>query len=71
MKCSECAYEAPVKEFRYLYNPRIDASISIRQCTKCGVWLGVDELNGVVTQQVAAGMDPWGKSSGIESVAAQ
>ncbi len=69
MKCSECGHEAPVKEFRYLYNARIDASISIRQCMKCEKWLAVDEMTGAVTQKVGPGEAPWGKSAGIEGVA--
>ena len=70
MKCIECGYDAPVQDFRYLYNARIDASISIRQCTKCEAWLAVDELEGVVAQALGAGEAPWGKSAGIEGVAA-
>ena len=71
MKCMECGNDAPLQDFRYLYNARIDASISIRQCTKCEAWLAVDELKGVVTQMVGAGEAPWGKSAGIEGVTAQ
>lgn len=68
MKCIECGNDVPVKEFRYLYNARIDSSISIRQCTKCEAWLAVDELNGTVNQVVGPGEAPWGKSAGIEGV---
>jgi hypothetical protein len=71
MKCTECGYEAPVSAFRYLYNARIDAPISIRQCTKCETWLAVDELTGVATGKVGPGEAPWGKSAGIEGLAAQ
>ena len=70
MKCTECGNDAPLQDFRYLYNARIDASISIRQCTKCEAWVAVDELKGVVTQALGAGEAPWGKSAGIEGVAA-
>ena len=69
MKCIECGHDAPLETFRYLYNARIDASISIRQCTSCEEWLAVDELQGVVTQKVSAGEAPWGKSAGIEGLA--
>lgn len=70
MKCIECGHDAPLETFRYLYNARIDASISIRQCTNCEEWLAVDELKGVVTQKVVPGEAPWGKSAGIEGLAA-
>jgi len=70
MKCIECGYDAPLESFRYLYNARIDASISIRQCTNCEEWLAVDELKGVVTQKITQGDAPWGKSAGIEGLAA-
>ena len=69
MKCMECNYDAPKADFRYLYNARIDSSISIRQCTQCEEWLAVDELKGVVTQKIAGGEAPWGKSAGIEGLA--
>jgi hypothetical protein len=69
MKCTECGYEAPVEKFRYLYNARIDAPISIRQCTQCQAWIAVDELKGVATQKVGPGEAPWGKSAGIEGLA--
>lgn len=71
MKCTECGYEAPLTGFRYLYNARIDAPISIRQCTRCEAWLAVDELRGVATGRVGPGEAPWGKSAGIEGLAAQ
>ncbi len=69
MKCTECGHDAPLQDFRYLYNARIDASISIRQCTKCEEWLAIDEMNGMVTQKIADGEAPWGKSAGIEGLA--
>lgn len=69
MKCSECGHEAPLTEFRYLYNARIDASVSIRQCTSCGVHLAVDELKEDVVQTLKDGVAPWGKSTGIEGLA--
>lgn len=68
MKCIECGQDAPLENFRYLYNARIDASISIRQCTNCEEWLAVDELKGIVTQKIAGGEAPWGKSAGIEGL---
>lgn len=69
MKCTECGFEAPVAKFRYLYNARIDAPISARQCPKCQEWLAVDELKGEVTQKIRPGESPWGKSAGIEDLA--
>jgi len=69
MKCTECGFEAAVREFRYLYNARIDDSVSLRQCPKCQEWLAVDELKGDVVQKVGAGEAPWGKSAGIEDLA--
>ena len=69
MKCTECGFEAPVPKFRYLYNPRIDAPITARQCPKCQAWLAVDELKGEATQRIGAGEAPWGKSAGIEDLA--
>ncbi len=69
MKCTECGFEAQAKDFRYLYNARIDASISLRQCPGCQAWLAVDELAGSATQKVVAGEAPWGKSAGIEGLA--
>ena len=69
MKCSECSHEAPLSDFRYLYNARIDASVSIRQCTSCGTQLAIDELKGEVVQKLASGFAPWGKSTGIEGLA--
>ena len=70
MKCTECGNEAPRNDFRYLYNARIDASISMRQCPKCEEVLAVDELSGEVKQRVGHGEAPWGKSAGIEDLAA-
>ena len=69
MKCEGCGFEAPLKEFRYLYNARIDAPISLRQCPKCQSWLAVDELSGEAIQNVGPGEAPWGKSAGIEGLA--
>ena len=69
MKCTECGNEAPKDEFRYLYNARIDASISMRQCPKCEEVLAIDELNGEAKQRVGLGEAPWGKSAGIEDLA--
>ena len=69
MKCGECDFEAPLKEFRYLYNARIDAPISLRQCPKCQAWLATDELSGQAVQKVGPGEAPWGKSAGIEGLA--
>ena len=69
MKCPECSYEAPVKNFRYLYNARIDAPISLRQCPGCQSWIAVDELKGIATKKIGPGDDPWGKSAGIEDLA--
>ena len=69
MKCVECGYEAPVSNFRYLYNARIDAPMSMRQCPKCQEWNAVDELKGESFQLVHPGDAPWGKSAGIEGLA--
>ncbi|MBL0713325.1 MAG: hypothetical protein JJV98_06450 [Desulfosarcina sp.] len=69
MKCIGCGFEAPIKEFRYLYNPRIDESMSLRQCMKCQAWLVVDQLKNEAIRTMQAGEDPWGKSTGIEGVA--
>ena len=69
MKCPECGFEAPVSTFRYLYNARIDAPMSIRQCTQCQAWLAVDELKGTADQKIGPGEAPWGKSAGIEGLA--
>ncbi|MEW5735319.1 MAG: hypothetical protein AB1921_10720 [Thermodesulfobacteriota bacterium] len=69
MKCTECGFEAPVAKFRYLYNARIDASITLRQCPQCQAWLAVDELAGSAQQKVGPGEAPWGKSAGIEGLA--
>ncbi len=69
MKCTECDHDAPTAEFRYLYNARIDASLSMRQCPNCMETLAVDELKGEVTQKVGLGEAPWGKSAGIEDLA--
>ncbi len=69
MKCTTCGHEAPVAKFRYLYNARIDASISLRQCPQCQEWLAVDELVGETKQRCTPGEAPWRKSAGIEDLA--
>ncbi|MCP4753500.1 MAG: hypothetical protein GY866_21630 [Proteobacteria bacterium] len=69
MKCTECGFEAPKKEFRYLYNARIDAPVSMRQCPNCEEVLAVEELKQEVVQKVVLGQAPWGKSAGIEDLA--
>ncbi len=69
MKCAECYYVAPVSSFRYLYNARIDASVALRQCPNCQVWIAVDELLGFVKQKIVPGEALWGKSEGIEDLA--
>ena len=69
MKCVECNFEGPVPRFRYLYNARIDAPITLRQCPNCQTWLAVDELKAAVVQKVTPGEAPWGKSAGIEDLA--
>jgi len=66
LKCSECSFEAPVADFYYLYNARIDASMSMRECPKCHKVNSVDELTGKAEQIVNPGDAPWGKSAGIE-----
>jgi len=66
MICLNCRYEAPKSGFRYLYNPRIDASITLRQCPKCKSMIAVDEIFGYVKQNVGPGDEIWGKSAGIE-----
>ena len=69
MKCTECGHDAPKSEYRYLYNARIDSSISMRQCPNCEEVVAVDELSGEVKQKVGLGQAPWGKSAGIEDLA--
>lgn len=69
MKCVECNFEGPVDKFRYLYNARIDASLSMRQCPNCQAWLAVNEMDGTSKQKVGLGEAPWGKSAGIEGLA--
>ena len=59
MKCTECAFEAPADKFRYLYNARIDASISMRQCPQCQAWLAVDEGKAEAQRMVSPGQAPW------------
>ncbi|MDY6856544.1 MAG: hypothetical protein SWO11_17940 [Thermodesulfobacteriota bacterium] len=68
MKCLECGFEAAKEEFRYLYNARIDASISMRQCPKCQAWLSCDEMKEELGETVKPGQAPWGKSAGIEGI---
>lgn len=65
MKCVVCGFEAPVTKFRYMYNPRIDESLSMRQCPKCFEMIGVDELKGVATQAIKPGDPVWQKSAGV------
>jgi hypothetical protein len=69
MKCSECGHEASPEKFRYLYNARIDASLSMRQCPNCMEVLAVDELKREALKKVGLGEAPWGKSAGIENLA--
>lgn len=69
MKCTECSFEAPVPSFRYLYNVRIDSSLTLRQCPQCQAWLAVDELAGEATQKINDGDAPWGKSAGLDEMA--
>lgn len=69
MKCVNCGYDAPKAKFRYLYNARIDASGSYRQCPKCMNWLFVDEMKGEAVTVVKPGDALWGKSAGIEGLA--
>nr|CAO03075.1 1-methyl alkyl succinate synthase subunit Mas E [Azoarcus sp. HxN1] len=69
MKCTECGHEAEVMKFRYHYNPRIDASLSLRQCPECQAVVTVDELKREVLGRMHNGDDPWGKSAGIENLA--
>jgi len=66
MKCVKCGFEAPVSKFRYLYNPRVDESLSMRQCPKCSETIAVDELKGVSTQIINPGDPVWEKSAGIQ-----
>jgi hypothetical protein len=69
MKCISCGFEAPIVEFRYLYNPQIDESLSVRQCPKCHEWIGVDQLKNESVRTIKAGDTAWGKSAGIKSSA--
>lgn len=69
MKCVQCGFEGPVAEFYYLYNARIDASMSMRECPKCHEWNAVDEIKETAIQVVEPGDAPWGKSAGIEGLA--
>jgi len=62
----QCEFKAPKSNFRYLYNARIDSSVTLRQCPKCQAWMAVDELSGYTKQKVGPGEELWGKSSGIE-----
>ena len=65
MICSGCGFDAPKKEYRYLYTSRLDSPISMRQCPKCMIHIAVDDLKGEIVQQVQPGDDIWGKSVGI------
>jgi hypothetical protein len=65
MKCISCGFEAPIGEFRYLYNPQIDESLSMRQCPKCHEWIGVDQLKKESVRTIKAGDAAWGKSAGL------
>ncbi len=69
MKCIGCGFEAPIGEFRYLYNPRIDASLGMYQCPKCQETLGVDQLKQEAVKFIRPGDSAWGKSAGIEGLA--
>jgi hypothetical protein len=69
MKCTECGHEASPDKFRYLYNARIDASVSMRQCPNCMEVLAVDELKRESLKKAGLGDAPWGKSAGIEGLA--
>jgi len=69
MQCCECNHEASTNDFRYLYNARIDSSVSLRQCPNCHEWLAINELKGESIQKIGAGDAPWGKSAGIEGLA--
>jgi hypothetical protein len=69
LKCTECGYASSKAEFRYLYNARIDDSITLRQCPNCQTWIAVDEMTRTVRQKVGPGEAPWGKSAGIEGLA--
>lgn len=44
MKCGKCGFESDKNEFRYLYNVKIDESISSRECPKCYSYVECDEL---------------------------
>lgn len=71
MKCPSCGNEASIYDFRYLYNARIDAPISMRQCTVCAAVISVNELTGEAGDMCPPGEAPWGKSAGIEGLAAE
>ena len=68
MKCLGCDFEAPVRDFRYLYNARIDASMTLRQCPNCEEKISVDELKGEPIEVIGNGPSPWKKSAGIEDL---
>lgn len=68
MKCPGCDFEAPLSEYRYLYNARIDASMTLRQCPNCEEKLAVDELAGKLKSAIGNGHSPWKKSAGIEGL---
>lgn len=44
MKCDKCGFDSDKNQFRYLYNVKIDESISYRECPKCYTYVECDEL---------------------------
>lgn len=46
MKCDKCGFDSDKSQFRYLYNVKIDESISFRECPKCYTYVECDELAG-------------------------
>lgn len=64
-QCPECGHNGPISDFRYLYNPKIDDSVSLRQCTKCSATLMLDEKTLEVVQSGKHGEARWDKSAGI------
>ena len=44
MQCPRCEFEAPKKDFRWLYRPGIASPTAYRMCPKCGLYIEVDEL---------------------------
>jgi len=65
MKCTSCGHDGSLADFRYLYNPRVDGSETLRQCTKCSATVMVDELKNEVTMTAPQGVAKWEKSVGI------